>query len=274
MKEHYTIEADILAYYAQGLEQSRLSVPDGRLEYLRTSELLARYLPQPPAIVLDVGGGAGVYALPLAMQGYEVHLIDPIPLHVEQAAQASQAQPCPLHSIAVGDARCLHWPETSLDAVLLLGPLYHLSKRRDRLTALREAYRVLRPGGVAIVAAIARFASTLDGLWGNRWRQPAFNQDVERALSEGQRREPTAYAHRPEELHREIKTAGFQLEALVAVEGPGWLMPKVEEWLADPEPRDTLLRVLQKIEGETSLIGASAHMLAIGRRRKGYGSKN
>jgi len=36
-------------------------------------------------VVVDVGGAAGVYAFPLAKQGYEVHLIDPVELHLEQA---------------------------------------------------------------------------------------------------------------------------------------------------------------------------------------------
>jgi 2-polyprenyl-3-methyl-5-hydroxy-6-metoxy-1,4-benzoquinol methylase len=76
----------MLAYYEEGRERDRLLRRGlGRLEYLRTRELLARYLPPAPATVLDVGGGAGVYALPLAREGYSVHLIDAVPLHVEQA---------------------------------------------------------------------------------------------------------------------------------------------------------------------------------------------
>src|SRR5688572_12034036 len=110
MEEPYTIAKDILAYYLEGMEQTRLSSGAGLLEYLRTRELLARYLPQPPAVILDVGGGAGVYALPLAIQGYEVHLIDPVPLHIEQATKASQEQAAPLRTIEVGDARRLRWP--------------------------------------------------------------------------------------------------------------------------------------------------------------------
>jgi ubiquinone/menaquinone biosynthesis C-methylase UbiE len=112
----------------------------GRLEYLRTRELLARYLPPAPATVLDVGGGAGVYALPLAREGYSVHLIDAVPLHVEQAREASALQQdSPLASAQVGDARRLVWDDNSVDAVLLLGPLYHLTSRDDRLRALKEA---------------------------------------------------------------------------------------------------------------------------------------
>lgn len=69
-------------------------------------ELLLRGLPPPPAVILDVGGGSGVYAHWLAAQGYTVHLVDGVPLHVEQARQASATQGAfPLASAEVGDAR-------------------------------------------------------------------------------------------------------------------------------------------------------------------------
>ena len=96
------------------------------VERLRTEELLERFLPAPPAVVHDVGGARGAYALPLAAKGYAVHLLDAWPPHVEGAAAGSAAQPAtPLASCAVGDARSLPYDDQSADAVLLLGPLYH-----------------------------------------------------------------------------------------------------------------------------------------------------
>ena len=74
------IDAEILAHYAEGREHARLtSAPS--LELLRTEVLLERFLPAPPARVLDVGGASGVYASWLSGRGYQVHLIDPVPLH-------------------------------------------------------------------------------------------------------------------------------------------------------------------------------------------------
>jgi len=106
-----------------------------------------------------VGGGPGVYACWLSAQGYEVHLVDASPLHVEQARAASERLPNnPLASVRLGDARQLDVADAAVDAVLLLGPLYHLTERADRLTALRESARVLRPGGHVFVAAVSRFA--------------------------------------------------------------------------------------------------------------------
>jgi len=69
---------------------------------------------------------------------------------------------------AVGDARALDLPDASADAVLLLGPLYHLVDRADRAAAIREAARILRPGGPLFAAAISRWATRIDGIIGKR----------------------------------------------------------------------------------------------------------
>ena len=142
---------EILAFYALGLEQGRLDADYFPLERARTQELVLRHIAPPPGVVLDVGGAAGAYAFWLADAGYEVHLVDPVPLHVEQALAASNARASRgLASAQVADARSLPFADASADAVLMLGPLYHLTAREDRLRALGEALRVLRPGGARL----------------------------------------------------------------------------------------------------------------------------
>src|ERR1700761_2502948 len=93
------------AYYQEGMEAERLTGRSGLIELMRTQIILQRYLPAAPATILDIGGGPGIYALWLAKLGYTVHLLDAMPLHVEQALAASAAQPdAPLASAVAGDA--------------------------------------------------------------------------------------------------------------------------------------------------------------------------
>ena len=273
MGDRERLDQAIAAHYAGVPEQRRLG--PFALERVRTWELLGRFLPAPPAVVLDVGGGAGVYALPLAERGYRVHLVDPVALHGEQARRASGRQPAAaLAGATVGDARRLEHPDGVADAVLLLGPLYHLTERADRVTALAEARRVLRPGGVVAAAAISRYASTCDGLLRGYLDEPAFEAIVERDLRDGQHRNPTgrpewfttAYFHLPEELGREVADSGLRPEALLAVEGPAWMLPDIDQRLADPARREMVLAAIRRVEAEPSLLGASAHLLAVARR--------
>ena len=168
------IDPAIETHYGTGYERSRL-FPGGQpsLEYVRSMELLERLLPAPPARVLDAGGGPGTYAAPLARRGYRVHLVDPVPLHVDQARQASGADPAARFTAALGDARELAGPDASQDAVLLFGPLYHLTEAGQRRQVLAQARRVLAPGGRLLAMAVSRFASLLDGLYADWLDDPS-----------------------------------------------------------------------------------------------------
>jgi ubiquinone/menaquinone biosynthesis C-methylase UbiE len=266
-------DQDVAAFYALGFERERLTSGQGALELARTQALLTRFLPPSPSVVADIGGGPGRYALWLAEHGYQVHLVDPVPLHIEQAREAGGSM---LASANVGDARELHLANESVDAVLVLGPLYHLPERVDRLQALAEARRVCRPGGVIIAAAISRFASTLDGLRAGYLDDPAFAAVAESDVRDGRHHNPTgdpayfttAYFHRPEELAAECTDAGLLHEATLAIEGPAWLLSDLDARLSDPRRRTVLLDALARIEAEPALLGASAHLLVVARRSR------
>src|SRR5512145_3102745 len=152
------IDPAILRYYDQAPEEDRLTTGASQLEALRTRELIDRYAPRAPATVIDVGGAAGAYAIPLAGAGYVVHLIDAVPRLVAEARRRSGAAGHRLASAEVGDARSLPFGDGSAEVVLILGPLYHLTAAADRAGALAEGARVLRPGGVLFAAAISRWA--------------------------------------------------------------------------------------------------------------------
>jgi ubiquinone/menaquinone biosynthesis C-methylase UbiE len=256
-------------------ERTRITEGFGQLELVRTREIIRRHLPRPPASVLDVGGGEGVHATWLADDGYDVHLVDPVEAHVD-AATAAAARLARPFTAGVGDARALDIPDASHDAVLALGPCYHLVDEAERVQALREARRVLRPGGVVFVAAISRYASLFDGLARGFLLDPsgAFRAIVDQDLATGQHRNPTeepgwfttAYFHRPDELVAEATAAGLDVRELVGVEGlAGWL-PGLDERWADPEAREIILFSARATETEPALAGLSAHLLLVAQR--------
>ena len=269
--------SEIQAYYDRGLERSRLSHAEGTLELERIRAILHRVLPPAPARLLDIGGGPGVHAAWLARDGYEVDLIDPMALHVDQAMELSAGQPEQPFSAKIGDARQLEVPDGSVDGALLLGPLYHLPERNDRLLALREAVRVVRPDGIVVAAAISRYASWLDGTR-KGWlaTEPEFKTIARQDLETGRHRgghdaDPrwftTAYFHLPSELAEELAQAGLVDIELVAVQGPFWLLSDLEARMADGAQRQALLESIEAISHEPSMLGASSHILGIARRR-------
>ncbi len=261
---------EILSFYERIDEVDRLAKAAGQLELARMQELIRRFLPSPPGMVLDVGGGPGRYSCWLAERGYDVHLIDPVEKHVRQARQASGSQSeHPLASANLGDARSLDHGDGSADAVLLMGPLYHLTDRNDRLSALSEARRVLKPGGLLIAKAVNRFASLLSGLIDSNIDDPNFIPILRRDLEEGQHRGhpagvgyfTTAFFHRPEELEAEVLEVGFDELGLYAVQGPGLLATDLEGRMSDPAKRAQLLDLIRAVEQEPTLLGVSTHLV-------------
>lgn len=262
------VERDVAAHYQLGLEEERL-IADGRprLELVRTLELLERFLPPPPCRVLDVGGGTGVYALPLCERGHTVRVVEPIPSHVARVQELAEARGLASLSAVLGDARDLAGVGDGYDAVLLLGPLYHLTEAADRAQSLREAVRVSRPGGTVAAAGISRFASLIDGLRRGILDDPVFRPIVEQDLSDGQHRNPdvqghpeyftTSYFHLPDELLEEARAAGLLDARIVAIEGPAWIVE-------DSANMASQLFAARAVESEPALLGASAHLMVVG----------
>ena len=263
---------EVVDYYERVPEERRLDSGPFKLEFERTKELLLRCLPAAPARILDVGGAAGPYSAWLAGQGYEMHLVDMSERLVGEARKVNATLDRPIASLAVADARALPQPDRFADAVLLMGPLYHLPEASDRETALREARRVLVPSGVLAAAAISRYASALDGLARNRATDPAFVRIRDRDLRDGQHRNDTgrpdyfttAYFHRPEDLERELETAGLNQVRVFGVEGAGWMIPDFDDRWADRAQRADLMAIARALESEPSILGVSAHLLGVG----------
>ncbi len=259
-------------YYLRGEEADRLVASGhGRLEFERTQEIVLRRLPPPPAVIADVGGGPGRYAVWLAALGYRVVHRDLVPLHVAQLRAAAAADGA--IDTAVGDARSLDLADASVDAVLLLGPLYHLTRRAERVQALREARRIVRPGGPVFGAAISRWAPRYDGILRLRLYEqvPAMLQAMGRLERTGVL-PPftpdgfTGYTHRPGQLRAEFASAGLAVAGLVSVECGAFLLADLRDRMADPVARHVIMDSARAVERVPELMGLGPHLLATGIR--------
>ncbi|MFK0252711.1 class I SAM-dependent methyltransferase [Streptomyces sp. NPDC090445] len=263
-----TIDARIADFYAEYDEASRLhATATGRLELQRTRELLGRHLPPPPARVLDVGGGPGTHARWLVEDGYEVLLVDPVPKHLAQARV--HAPGC---SAELGDARRLALPSRSFDAVLLLGPLYHLADRADRLRALAEARRVAVPGGVVAAAGISRYSLMQDYTVSAGLTPDLLAGEVAEVVRtgsyDGSRGFTVAHFHTAAELAREAAEAGLREVRLHGIEGPGWAYVVAAGRCGGQDVAQALVpdavATARLADEQGVFTDASAHILAVG----------
>lgn len=263
VRRHYETEAD---------EDARLREGMGRIELWRVQEVVRRHLGAGPKRVLDVGGASGVHSEWLLADSHRVHLVDLVERHVSAARHRLGGVAG--FSASVGDARRLPVADASQDAVLVLGPLYHLQDRADRVAVWREAARAATPGGVVIAMAISRFASLFDGLAQGYLFDPEFRAVVDEDLASGCHENAsgrpgwftTAYFHRPEELAAEARDAGLEVVETVGVEGIAGWFDQLAPHLDDDADREIVLEATRRVEAEPSLLAMSPHLLCVARR--------
>lgn len=246
----WALAADIEQFYDLGGERDRLHAgPAGRLEFLRVQEMLRRLLTGTGLRVLDVGGGTGVHAAWLAADGHRVTLVDPV------ASQVALARELPGVEAVVADARELPFPDGSFDAVLLLGPLYHLPERSERLLALKEAARVAAPEALIVAATINRLAALANRLHlragaGGYYRRTHAEEwtMLRTGFSTGHREGtfPTAHLHTPAQIAEEFDAAGLAVAGQHSVQGLACFVPDLEVLLDDAVEQAFVLKVLRE----------------------------
>jgi len=258
-------------YYSNEVEKNRLELEIFKLEAIRTKEIIGRYLSKGNLSILDIGGGAGYYAFWLQEKGHDVTLVDLSSKNIELAREYAQRNGIQLTNFEEGDATHLNFNENQFDLVLLMGPLYHLTGSEDRVKALSEAKRVLKPGGIVLSAIISRYASLFDGfkrdLVMDTYFEKLLKKDIECGihLNETDNLEyfTTAYFHTPADIREEIKESGLKFGKLIAVESFGWVIDNFKSKSNDPSYMEKLLYFIKEVESREDLIAMSPHIIAV-----------
>ena len=271
---------DVRSYYAVFAErewQRLANADDGAIEYAITGAMLERYLPAKGRI-LDIGGGAGRYTIWFAERGYQVVLADLSPnlLEIARTLVADAGVTKQVEAIVEADACDLsRWSDSSFDAVVCLGPFYHLPDPADRERAAHDVVRVLRPGGTAFIALMPRYAllrrtfaksserkHLADGAWVARLMEHGiFENSVGGKFT-------YAYGARPSEIEPFFRRHGLEQITLLSAEGiTGGIQEAVSEALAaEPSINREMFDLLVETAGDPAILGMANHLLYIGRR--------
>lgn len=262
------IDSTINAFYTHSSEETRLKTGLGPLEFERNKELISRYIPKHQAAIADIGGGTGHYASWLSSLGHKVTLIDPVNKHIQQAEKRAKRSGHAFKCITA-EAQKLPFDNQTFDLVILHGPLYHLQEQTERITAIKEARRVLKAGGVILGFAITYAASTLAAFQNGLIQHPDIFRMCKEELFSGDHHPPEsfpgilaqAYFHRPSDLINEFQICGLNTLALLAVEGITWMDKTFFESWSSPEKRERLKELLALTESDRELLCLSPHMM-------------
>lgn len=235
-------------------------------EFALNMAMLAEYLPKAPCRVLDVGGGPGRYSISLARLGYRVTLFDLSAACLTYARQRAAEAGVTVDGFVHGNALDLGaFPDGHFDAVLLMGPMYHLLKAGERAQALAEARRVLKPGGVLAVAFINRLSRVRHG---NPEVLVRNLEQVKREIATGFKVDidglfTDTYTAHPAEVRPLLEVNGFTFIEMIASEG----MREVDEPVgltgADWE---NWVALQYQVAKDPTVQGAAIHLFAVARR--------
>lgn len=264
--------SDISAYYNSDPEREHFRLERHQLEYDLTWRYLDQYLPTHGSI-LEIGAATGRYTLELAKRGYQITAVDfSVSLLEESKKRLITGGLEKKVQFVVADARDLrHVTECNFDAVLLMGPLYHLIAETDRKQALNEVFERLREGGILFSSLISRF-----GVMGDLVRDyPGWIEDEAEVRSFLER------GHRPDEYPRggfrgyfvrvsEIaplhESIGFETLIVAGVE-PAISADDESYNRLEGTQRQRWLDLFYEISTEQTIIGASRHLIYVGQKK-------
>ena len=263
---------DIAAFYNSDPEKEHTRLARHQLEYELTWRYLDQYLPSQGS-VLEVGAASGRYSLELAKRGYTVTAVDLSAALIEECRKRIVAEGVEKQvRLVVADACDLgKVTEMGFDAVLLMGPLYHLVEEADRKVALKEAFNRLRAGGIIFASFLSRLAVIGDMLG----KLPGWIEDqpeVRSMLANGKRPDDyprggfRAYSANVSEIAPLHEAIGFETITVAGVE-PTIAADNERYNKLQGKQRQLWLDLLKEISAETSIIGASIHLLYIGRKK-------
>lgn len=281
-----TIDAAVLAGYNAGIEKDRLRTGIGLIEFERTKEILLEKLPEPPAVIYDIGGAYGEYSWWLSSLGYEVHLFDLSETNIKMSGELAAEYPgAALKSAMVCDARSIPRPDKSADAILLMGPLYSITEYDERILAVKESCRLLKDDGILFSAALTPYSVLVSRLAVYReddtkkrkeLDDPAVISIIERALADGCYINPerkianglgSSHLHTAKALREELSCGGFNTLSVHGVMGGAWLAPNLDELLENEDTRKLLMKTVRMLDTHEEIIGLSGHLLAVSRKK-------
>ena len=262
------ISKELEDFYNKASEETRLEKGMGIFEFERIKELIQLHISKSESIIIDIGGGTGKYAEWLAKDGHQVHLVEPVLKHIKLAEKRAKKLKNPF-SVAIGEAKKLPYKNDTADLVILHGPLYHLQKREDRVTAILEAKRVLKKGGIILGFAINYTASTLVGLMNGMIHANSFFDMCKQELTTGIHNAPKdfpflladAYYHKPQHLKEEFLEQNLEFINLFAVESLIWLDSEYFANMIDKRKSKTLKELQKLTQNDEYLLPFSPHMM-------------
>ena len=259
------MSTELEKYYNKFCEEKRLTRRHGYVEYVTSMKYIHEYLPQgkkETIKILDVGAGTGRYSVQLAGEGYDVTAVELVKYNLG-ILKSKKSSVKAYQGNALNLSR---FEADQFDMVLVFGPMYHLYTKEDKVKALKQAKRVVKPGGFILVAYCMNECSILTyGFKEGHMKESIRNQKVDDSFHVRSKEEDLYDYVRIEDIDAIDQAAGVKREKLIAADGPANYMRTVLNAM-DEETYQLFIQYHLSTCERKDLLGASAHTLDIVRK--------
>lgn len=253
-------EKELITYYNKFNEDKRLNTRHGQIEFITTMKYIHEYLKEmkKPEII-EIGAGTGKYSISLANEGYSVTAIELVKHNLRVIEKNSK-----LVKTFQGNATNLReFQDNSFDMVLLFGPLYHLISENEKVTALKEAKRIVKDTGIIMVAyCMNDYAIITHGFIDNNIKESIKNNLVDDTFKLTPKENDLYSRLRLNDINRLNELAGLTRIKIITPDGPANYLRKSLNKM-DEETFNLFLKYHLATCELPELLGASAHTVDI-----------
>ena len=260
----------IQEYYNNGVNTEWTRMDRHPLEFEITKRNLDEFIPSKSKIA-DIGGGPGRYSFYLASQGYNVTLIDLAEKNIEFAKEKGKEIGIKLKNYIHANILEIDFiPANSFDSVLCMGPLYHLINKEDRIKAIDQCLRILKPNGILVITFVTTFAQSISLLKRSPEKISEWIPVLNKTISTGINVDDfdtgftEAYFFHPLEIEPFMQQFSLQMLKISGAEGLGCQSEEILKLL----PKEKLKEWIDffYLHGsDPSILGANQHIIYIGK---------
>jgi ubiquinone/menaquinone biosynthesis C-methylase UbiE len=261
---------EIEMHYNKFNEDKRLLSRHGHVEFVTTMKYVHIYLDEilkdvsskSDIKIIDIGAGTGAYSVPLANEGYDLTAVE----LVKHNLGLLKAKGANVKAYQGNALKLKRFEDNSFDMALLFGPMYHLFSKEDKLKALSEAKRVVKPGGYILVAYIMNEYSVITYAFKEKHimeclEEGRFDKDY-KTISSTKDLYDYMRIENINELNEEL---GLKREKIISPDGPANYIRQFLNALSEEEYEEFIKYHLSTCERQ-DLIGAGGHTLDILRK--------